>query len=38
MDQLHLEGKSGTCQFGELASQKVLGANLIALLKIYNIF
>lgn len=38
MDQLRLEGKSRTCQFRELASQKLLGANLIALLKSYDIF
>ncbi len=38
MDQLRLEGKSGTCQFDELAFQKLLGANLIALLKSYDIF
>lgn len=38
MDSLRLEGKSRTCQFRELASQKLLNTNLITLLKSYDVF
>lgn len=38
MERLRLEGKTRTCQFRELASQKLLNTNLIPLLKSYGIF